>query len=1074
MSAEAQTESAPLAFHEWDHEEFNQTIAQRFEKIVVQHGQRVAIRSASRTLTYGELNRLANRLAHALLAHNPEPGQRVALLLDHDAPLIAAMLGTLKAGKVCVVLAPAHPDARMQTILEGCGANIIVTDALHLDRANGLARGQRHVFNIEALPAGLAETNPGSALPPDALAFIIYTSGTTGQPRGVMQSHRSILHNLRRHTHGLKLHAGDTICLLSSCSAGQGMATALYTVLNGATLCPRDLGEESVAGLADWLIAEKITVYVSAATVFRHFVRTLTGRERFPHLRMVRLASEPVQRGDFDLFKAHFEPHCVFANTYSSSETGNLCQFFVRRDEEMPGDIMPIGFPPEDVTILLLGEDGKEVAQGDIGEIVVRSRYISTGYWNAPEQTRLAFESVPDSDERIYRTRDLGRRHPDGRIEHMGRADTQVKIRGFRVYPDEVRSRLGQHPQIADAVVDARVDAAGHSRLVAYIIARDGEPPAPKELRKFLKGSLPEFMVPGAFLLLTDFPATPNGKVDRNALRALPLQNTGPADAASSPKTALEETLAGIWTEILNLNQIGIHDSFFELGGDSLLVTQLAFRIGEVMRAEIAPSLLFEKATIAELSAHIQQLQSSDAVVVPPITRAARGGPLPISGTQERNWWQSQSRRDNLSNLLANGYVIDGRLDVDALQRTLNEVVRRHEPFRTTYEKTVNGIVQHVHASGSIPLKFIDLSPRANAEAEADALWTEEASQPIDLARGPIIRATLLKLTNTRHWLLTTVHHIVSDAWSRDNFLRDLAVLYAAYSAGRPSPLPDPEVHCGDFSVWQKNLLRPDGEVFRRQLAYWKKQLSNPPPKVEFPFACAEPRATSDIREGRLRYEIASDLAARLHDIGRREGATLFMTRLAAFAMLLHEMTGRKDFVVASYMTNRSRAETQNLIGFFSNLVMLRLDLSGNPTFRELLGRIRRVTLDATANADIPYDELMAALKAEDIKVPKMQMIFEVKYGDPHLRFGDLEVRRMDRRTVTMPWGWQVNVLNKGDASQGNSIFDATRFDPAGVAQAIEQYKALMARIAAGPGQRLSELCPDAPKARKWFWPFGK
>ncbi len=1072
MSAGAH-DARPFSFHEWSREEFNQTIARRFERQVELHRDRIAVRSASGQLTYEQLNRLANRLAHSLLAQNSEAGPRVALLLDHDAPLIAALLGVLKAGQVCVVLAPAHPDARMLTILEGCGADVIVADAMHLDRAGGLAQGKRRVFNIEALEAGLSEGNPTLARTPDALAFIIYTSGTTGQPRGVMQDHRSILHNLRRHTHGLKLHAGDTICLLSSCSAGQGMATALYTVLNGATLCPRDLAEESVAGLAEWLIREQITVYVSAATVFRHFVRTLTGREKFPHLRMVRLASEPVQRNDFDLFKAHFEPHCVFANTYSSSETGNLCQFFVAHGEAMPGDVMPIGYPPEDVQILLLDDQGHAVPAGEVGEMVVRSRYLSPGYWNAPEQTGAVFASVPGSDERLYRTRDLGRRALDGRLEHMGRADTQVKIRGYRVHPDEVRARLCQHPDVADAVVDARVDAAGNARLIAYLIPGEGRSPSPQELRQHLKGLLPEFMVPSGYVLLKEFPATPNGKVDRNALRELPLETSSRIDAASSPKTALEETLAGIWTEVLNLNQVGLHDNFFELGGDSLLVTQLVFRIGTVLQLEVPPSLLFEKPTIAELSAHLQQVQQGGgAAAVPPITPAPRGGPLPLSGTQERNWRQSQLLRDNLSNLLANGYVLDGRLDVEALQRTLHEVVRRHEPFRTTYEKMADGLVQHIHPSGELPLRFVDLSGHPQAEEEAGRLWTEEASQPIDLAHGPIIRVLLLKLDETRHWLLTTVHHIVSDAWSRDNFLRDLAVIYAAYSTGRPSPLPDPELHCADFAVWQKQLLQPEGEVYRRQLAYWKKQLAHPPPLLEFPFARPEPRLATDIRAGRLRYAIAPELAARLHEIGRREGATLFMTRLAAFAMHLHQMTGRRDFLVASYMTNRNRPETQNLIGFFSNLVMLRLDLRGNPTFRELLGRIRRVTLDATAHADIPFEQLVSALKRAGIKLPMMQVIFEVKYGDPLMRFGDLEVRRMDRRTVTMPWSFQVNVMNKGEASLGNSIFDATLFEPAGVARTIEDYKELMARVASAPDQRMSELCPNAPKQRRRFWPF--
>lgn len=1064
VSAAAQPGSPEVAFSAWGPDEVDQTLAQRFTKQVRRHGSRVAVRSDAGCVTYEELDRRASRLARALLSHDAAPGQRVALLLAHDAPLMAAMIGVWKAGKVCVVLAPSHPDARIDTILDDAGADVLVTESTSLARCAGLARAERHTIDIVALDAGAAADDPALALDPEALACITYTSGSTGRPRGVMHTHRTILHNIRRHTNGLRYHAADRICLLSSCSAGQGFATTLGALLNGATLCPRDLAVESVVGLGDWLIREKITVYVSAATVYRQFIRTLTGREQFPDLRLVRLASEPVFRSDFHLFRSRFAADCVFVNTYSCTETGNLCRFPADRQTRLDGDAMPVGRAVEEMEITLLDESGRAVANGEEGEIVVRSRYLSPGYWNDLDQTRAVFKAVPGSDERIYHTRDLGRVLPDGSLEHRGRKDTQLKIRGYRVYPDEIQDRLCRHQAVADARVDARTDARGQARLVAYFVPSRSRQPIPGELRRHLKETLPDHMIPATFVPLEVLPRTPNGKVDRNALRALDLTDAVASDPGARPRTPTEEQLALIWAEVLDLDRVNAADNFFDVGGDSLTVTEVLCRIEEILHVDLPVTALFENPTLEAQAALIQsRLGRAPGSAVPPIVAVPRGRPLPLSFSQERTWRASQTTMGSLDYLVANGYALDGLLDHEALRRSLDEVVQRHESLRTTYTQVQDEPRQIARPAAPVEMRVVDLSCCAGGAEALEELWREEARTPIDLEQGPALRATLVRLGRTRHRLLLTYHHINSDAWSRDNLQRELGLLYAAYAAGRPSPLPDTTLHYADFAHWQRRLLRRDAALHREQLAYWRAQLDGAPDCLEMPLRKSSLAGIPAGRDCCLRWGVPAETARRLREIGRRAEATMFMTRLAVFATLLQRLTGDGDLVIGSYLTNRSRPETLGMIGFFSNLVMLRVDLSGDPTFSELLVRVRRTVLGAAAHGDLPFEELCAGLRAEHRPLPAISVIFWLNDGEETARFGSLELRRLERRQETMPWGLQVGLENRGDLLGGRCLFDGRVYGRAKVAALLSRFEYLQGQIASDPGRRLSEYRSEPP-----------
>jgi len=516
----------------------------------------------------------------------------------------------LKAGKICAVLDPSYPKARASYILEDSQAKLIVTNGKNLPLARNFARQGHQLINIDAIDSNLSAENLGLSIRPNAPAFILYTSGSTGQPKGVIHSHRNVIHNAMRYANGCRIGAEDRVTLFASLGTGQATPTAFSALLSGATLYPYNIREEGVAGLSNWLNTEEITVYISAPTLFRQFVGTLTGDEEFPKLRMVRLGAEQVQKRDVELYRKHFSAHCTFAIFLSATEAGNLCQYFIDQESEIASDIVPVGYVVDGVEILLLDDAGKEVEFNEIGEIAVKSRYLSPGYWRRPDLTQAAFLPDPKGgDERIYHTGDLGRRRPDGCLEHLGRKDFQVKIRGFRIELEEIEALLGKYPAIQEAIIEVREEECKDNRLIAYIVPAQGGAPTVSELCNYLKEKLPDYMVPSAFAFLDSLPLTPAGKVDRRALPEPGNARPGLDAAYVPPRTPLEEEVAKIWAEVLSLDRVGIHDNFFELGGHSLLGVNLIAQIQRDLHVNLPLRFLLESPTIAQLAARIKATQ---------------------------------------------------------------------------------------------------------------------------------------------------------------------------------------------------------------------------------------------------------------------------------------------------------------------------------------------------------------------------------------------------------------------------------------------------------------------------------
>jgi amino acid adenylation domain-containing protein len=585
-------------------EEIEQSIPERFEKIVRAYPERLAVKSKTGSLTYDGLNRASNRLARAILARTGLRPGPVGLFLEDGVQLITAHLATLKAGKFSFGLDPAGSGTRTTHLLDDSQTSLIVADRKTELVARQRANRVTDRINMDELDSGLGEENLGLSISPEAYCYVRYTSGSTGQAKGGLKTHRHVLHAVMNATNNFHICADDRSMLLTRASSlGK---YAFEALLNGAALGLFYAQEEGLVELADWLIQEQITMYYSFPTAFRHFVNALSYSNNFPKLRLIRLEGEPVYRSDVELYRRHFSSGCLLVNSFSSTETGPICLYFLDKDTEVTGTCMPVGYPVDGMRVLLIDEFGETVACNQTGEIAVKSPFLSSGYWQRHELTQAKFQSPDDhGKERVYLTGDLGRWSEDGCLELIGRKDLQVKIRSFRVDVGEVEAVLKLHPDVREIAIIASKDRSDNTRLTAYVVPHSYPPPTINGLREFLKQRVPDYMIPAAFVILEKLPVMSTGKVDRRAL---------PDPGTSRPKldtpyvvsrTQDEEELARIWAEVLSVNQVGIYDNFFDLGGHSLAATRVVSQVIKKFQLEVPLQSLFQSPTIAEMAAVI-------------------------------------------------------------------------------------------------------------------------------------------------------------------------------------------------------------------------------------------------------------------------------------------------------------------------------------------------------------------------------------------------------------------------------------------------------------------------------------
>jgi amino acid adenylation domain-containing protein len=968
-----------------------------------------------------------------------------------------------------------YPPARNAYLLEDAGATLVVTNARHFALAGRLNEAARPLLNIDELESTTPEVSLDLPVPPDAPAYILYTSGSTGRPKGVVQNHRNVLWDIREYTNTLHICPDDRMTLLYSCSVNGAVRGIFGALLNGAALYPLDIKEQGLNGLADLLSGEEITFFHSVPSVFRHFVATLTGTERFPKLRLIRFGGERVLARDVESYREHFPDECLLYTGMGATETGHVRHYFLDKRTPVTAGVVPTGYAVEGKEVLLLDDAGRESTAGHPGEIAVRSRYLALGYWHKPDATRAAFLSDPaGGPERIFRTGDIGRMHPDGCLEHLGRKDFQVKVRGYRIEIAEIETALLGLAGVRDAVVVAREDGPGEQQLVAYVVPEPAQAPVVGELRGLLKDELPEHMVPSAFVLLEALPLTPNGKVDRRALPPPVRTCPGSNGTVVAPRTPVEEVLAGIWADALGLERVGVDDNFFELGGHSLLATRVLARLRDTLQVDLPLRSFFDRPTVAALAEVVrsESLSQGDRSA-PPILPAPRDGELPLSFTQQRLWFLQQLDPASQAYHVPATLRFRGPFDLSALQDSLTEMVRRHEVLRTTFPTVRGRPAQRIHRPYLVRLPVVSLEAVSEREREGELrrLIAEEIRKPFDITRLPLVRWSVVRLGVEDHVMLRVEHHLLGDGWSFHLFLRELLALYGAFSAGRPSPLAEPPLQLADFARWQRQWMR--GAVAAAQLAYWKAKLAGSPPPLELPADRPRPMVQT-FRGASSRVELPPRLCAALRRMSRQEGVTLFMTMLAAFLTLLRRYTGGSDLSVGSVIANRRWRETEQMMGAVLNTVVLRADLSADPTFRELLRRVRDVTLEAYTHQDVPFDKVVEALRPERRSnySPFCRVLFNFHDAPlPSLQLGATSVEltelidnhsaKFDLNLIVLPLAEQRVGSAPETGDDGivvNWEYSTDLFDGATIGRMAEHYQELLEGIAAGPGRRLSAL----------------
>jgi amino acid adenylation domain-containing protein len=1040
----------------------NLCIHQQIEAQAAHTPDAVALVHGDQPLTCAVLNGAANRLAHALRGRGIGRGAFVPILAERGPHVAVAMLAVMKAGAAFVPLDAGWPAARLRGVLDRLDAPLLLAGEGVVEQARSFGRPV-----LAATLDGGGAPNPEIGVRADDPLYAIFTSGSTGVPRAAVVPHRGIANRFHWMTEAFGARSAASV-LQTTPHVYDSAVWQLFWPLTtgGRTVIPRAGSETDAAHLAERIHAEGVTMTDFVPAVFNALVPELVAdaglRERLASLRTVIVGGEQVTAGTVHRFLECF-PQVRVVNLYGPTECsiGSIHHFVSAQD----GAQIPIGRPIANTQALILDQAGRLVPVGVPGEIHLGGRCVGLGYLDAPGRTAAAFVPNPyaaAAGERLYRTGDGGRYRADGGIECLGRLDSQVKIRGVRIEPGEIEAALRQHPAVRDAVVLAREDVSGDRRLVAYVAADQPRALDPGALREHLRALLPGPMVPGAVVVLARFPLTPGGKVDRGAL---PDPARDAAGRHVAPRTPVEEILAGIWGEVLGIGRVGVHDGFFDLGGHSLLATRVVSRVRTALGAEVPLRALFEHPTVAGLAEHVHAALAAGGDASSPLRRLPRDVHPPASFGQERLWRAWRAHPADTSFNLHYGLRVRGSLDAAALARALGDVVRRHEALRTTLREAGGRVMQVIHPATPVPLPQADLRalPAAEGEQALQALAAEQAAHLFDLRHGPLLRARLVR-TGEREWaILLTLHHVVTDGWSTGVLMREILELYAAYADGREPSLPEPEVQYADYAAWQRNWLT--GEILDRQLACWTAQLAGAPRRLALPGD--RPRLPDAPTLAAVRrFDLGEALSHTVRSLARREGCTLYMTLLAGFQAILSRAAGQEDVCVGTPVAGRTRREVEGLVGFFTNTLVMRTDLSGAPSFRALLRRVRQTTLAAYAHQDLPFarlvEELCPGAGAEEM--PLFQAVFELEHArgaGETLRLPDAEVSPLQRPPGlprTLRSELRLTMHDDGAQIGGTLWYRTERFDARTIDGMIRGYLALLHAAAADPDCPLADL----------------
>jgi amino acid adenylation domain-containing protein len=1042
-------------------------IHQLFEAQVERTPGAIAVSFADDQMTYRELNARANQLSHHLRKRGVRPGALVSICVEPSPDMLVGLLAILKAGGAYVPLDPAYPRERLTSMLRESRSELLLAqrnlrERLNLDVAETICLDAewRHV-------ASKSEENPANLTDPKNLAYVIFTSGSTGKPKGVEITHRGLVNHAHSIIKDYALQAQDRVLQFASLSFDVAAEELFPTWLSGAAVVLPPGGETiPPADLATQAAKHGISVLNLPASYWHDWVAELarSGVNLPPGLRLVVVGSEKVLPERYVTWRALTGDRVGWRNAYGLAEaTISSIMYDPSVDSsERPDQELPIGRPLANTRLYVLDRDQQPVPIGVAGELYIGGDGLARGYLHQPGMTAESFIPDPfagDPGGRLYRTGDLVRFLPDGNLEFVGRRDRQVKVRGYRIELGEIESALSELPVVEKVVVLATEESSAASRLIAYVVAADAAIEL-GELRSHASQKLPKYMVPTTFVLLDDLPLQPSGKIDRQALLELDGQNADSKETYIPPRTRLEADLADIWSGLLGVAPIGMEDDFFELGGHSLLAMQVISRVQEIFAVEIGLGSLFESPTVSGLAREIEAAWSADAVdQSPSIGRIVSEDPAPLSFSQERMWFIQRMYPENAAYNLPISIRFRGPLDLAVLGQSVNEMARRHENLRTTIRMVDDRPVQRIVPFTMIDLPLIDLIPlpAAQRDEEMAARARESILQPFDMVKGPLFRGVVFRLDLEEHVLLLTLHHAISDAWSTGVVLGELAAHYETFIAGKSSQLPELPIQFADFTQWQRR--RYQGVLIERQMAYWRQQLAGTPPLL---LPTDRPRPAVQTFRGKYQFTIPdSDLFNGLGKLSGDARATLFMMTLAAFKILLLRYTGQTDIAVGVPVANRRQLSTEKLIGPFVNTLVLRTDLSGDPSFRELLERVRRVTLEAYTHQDIPFEKLVAELQPERrlSHSPLFQVMFtHTNIPLPSAQFPDLDWELMEFERGATQYDLTMSITDLMPSRRIEIEYNCDLFHANTMSRLLAHYEVLLRNIPKQPDTPISQL----------------
>ncbi|MFO7587676.1 MAG: amino acid adenylation domain-containing protein, partial [Gemmatimonadota bacterium] len=1015
--------------------------------------------AGSRTrLTYAELEDAADRLAARLRRAGSRRERLVGLCLDRSVEFPATVLAIWKTGAAYVPLDPSYPADRLRFMIEDSDLRLLITRTALRDSIPVPSGVTVLCVDEDRDPGSHEQSVPGSDAAPDDLAYVIYTSGSTGRPKGAQIEHRGIVNTALRLAEWFEIGPGSRVLQFASPSFDASVSEIVMALTAGG--CLVEVGEEDLASgsrILEVLARERITAVTLPPSLLA--VTDPAGAD-LPDLRVVASAGETCT---WEIARRWVAPHRRFLNGYGPTETSIAATYFEVGEIRSSGSV-PIGNPLANVTVHVLDRERELAPIGVPGELYVGGAGVGRGYLGNPELTTERFLADPFGREgaRLYRTGDRVRWRKEGHLEFLGRLDDQVKIRGFRVEIGEVEAVLSELEGVRQAAVVAVPGASGSLRLVAYVDSEDRGPGAADRIaawRSHASTRLPGYMIPSAWVELEALPRTPSGKIDRRALPA-PDERGSVKAAYAPPSSPEEEVLASIWSSLLGVGRVGIHDDFFALGGHSLLATQVVSRVRDAFGVEVPLAALFENPTVAGLARQVRlrRLEGrgpEDA----PLTPVSREGPLPLSFAQQRLWFLDQMEPGSPAYNLPAAVRLQGPLRADVLVRSLNEIVRRHETLRTTFRALEGRAEQVVEPLRDLEVPIEDLRelPPQQRKAVVQARISEDAAMPFDLTEGSLLRVRLLRLEDERHVAILNMHHIVSDGWSMGIFVRELAVLYDAFLRDEQSPLPDLPIQYADFTVWQRGWLA--GPVLEEQVEYWRERLRAAPPLLDLPTDRRRP-AVQTFAGSEVGFDFGEELGRDLETLFRSRGVTPFMGLLAAFQVLLHRWSGESDILVGTPIANRNRSEIEGLIGFFVNTLVMRTRLEDDPSFETLLDRVRETALGAYAHQDLPFEMLVDVLQPQrDLShTPVFQVMFTLQnapFTAPDL--SGLRIEPLDEERGLAKFDLSLSIVDSGRVS-GTFEYNTDLFDRPAIEQVARRFETLLHGIVADPVRAVSRL----------------